>query len=615
MPRTSGRVMRHRRPGPYGPGKSLDFTTSSILACLESLDSAVSLGIAIQLRYGDWDSIVRREINPLDYSGPDHFRVDYLAVSLLSKVDFISIPGVDKKAVALAKWRECEELCAVTNRRLQRHGSMPELVWLALRKARRKICRLLGDFSWDDAMVHAGFGRGGTTRIPRREACVANKVWGELHASSLNLVSASDCFEEVFALNKRIFDCSDKESGPSIGVVPVRWNKVTTVPKSAKTDRPIASEPDLNIWMQKGIGGLIRQRLKRIGIDLDDQTNNQRLAAVGSRDGSLATIDLSSASDLVSIGIVEWLLPDDWLQPLAQTRSTHARLPDGTEHLYRKWSSMGNGNTFELETLIFWGLTSAVCELVDAPLHHGVIVYGDDIIAPSVAYDSIVEVFTYCGFVINPKKSFATGPFRESCGKHYFEGEDVTPFYLRKRLDGPHRWFWWVNRIRYWARREVAGFYYCDSRWRRFYESQRRLFGALKGDDGRLLSSFTVPCGFGEDSGFVSNWDESRSWFRRERRNPKQKVLQVLEFEMLCHVRKLRTADLPGSLAAWLLQAGKPADLLANPDQSECYHDAPAHDEDEVPQQLRVNDLPTDHWSYSRKRGGVWQWYDIGPWI
>ena len=49
-------------------------------------------------------------------------------------------------------------------------------------------------------------------------------------------------------------------------------NRITTVPKNGLTDRSIAIEPTMNLYLQLGVDGFIRKRLKRWGIDLDDQT-------------------------------------------------------------------------------------------------------------------------------------------------------------------------------------------------------------------------------------------------------------------------------------------------------------------------------------------------------
>jgi len=85
---------------------------------------------------------------------------------------------------------------------------------------------------------------------------------------------------------------------------------------------------------------------------------------------------------------------------------------------------MGNGFTFELESLIFYAACSAVSENVS--------VFGDDIIVPTGRYEDVRNVLEHLGFSINQSKSYATSYFRESCGSDYFGGTDCTPVYLRR---------------------------------------------------------------------------------------------------------------------------------------------------------------------------------------
>jgi hypothetical protein len=145
------------------------------------------------------------------------------------------------------------------------------------------------------------------------------------------------------------------------------------------------------------------------------------------------------------------LLPEDWYLALKQARSPVGTLPDGTVIQYQKVSSMGNGFTFELESLLFWALASSVLSLLctSKPL---LAVYGDDIIVPSSVAHTLLWILRFVGFTPNASKTFIRGPFRESCGKHYFRGVDVTPFYVRKDIASPDRLIWAANSIRTWAK-------------------------------------------------------------------------------------------------------------------------------------------------------------------
>jgi hypothetical protein len=114
----------------------------------------------------------------------------------------------------------------------------------------------------------------------------------------------------------------------------------------------------------------------------------------------------------------------------------------------QKFSSMGNGFTFELESLIFWALSKSVSDFVS--------VYGDDIIVDSTCRDRFVDLFRFCGFTTNESKSFWSGPFRESCGKHYFQGTDVTPIYQKDSDENIENLLASLNRLRRWYYRRYG---------------------------------------------------------------------------------------------------------------------------------------------------------------
>jgi hypothetical protein len=53
-------------------------------------------------------------------------------------------------------------------------------------------------------------------------------------------------------------------------------------------------------------------------------------------------------------------------------------------------------------------------------------VYGDDIIVPVNMVHSVVRSLESFGIKVNAGKSFWNGKFRESCGKEYYSGHDVS---------------------------------------------------------------------------------------------------------------------------------------------------------------------------------------------
>jgi hypothetical protein len=207
----------------------------------------------------------------------------------------------------------------------------------------------------------------------------------------------------------------------------VSYNSISFVPKTAKTDRSIAVEPLLNSFLQLGVDKVLRKKLCKHGYDLKDQERNKVLARLGSIDGSLATVDLSSASDSISYELVRFLLPTEWFLLLDSLRSGAYKL-GGVVSTYEKFCSMGNGFCFPLETLIFAAAARAAIHEVNCGRCHAV--YGDDIILPTEAFKSIERILGVCGFSVNRRKSFSDGPFRESCGADWYRGQDVRPVYL-----------------------------------------------------------------------------------------------------------------------------------------------------------------------------------------
>lgn len=232
----------------------------------------------------------------------------------------------------------------------------------------------------------------------------------------------------------------------------VPGNKIAFVPKSFETHRTIAIEPTLNLYLQLGVDGYIRNRLKAWLIDLDDQARNQRFAGWGSIYSNFSTLDLSSASDTVALRLVRELLPPAWYDYLVALRSPRGscRVPGVIDRVftYEKISSMGNGYTFALESLVFAAIVHAVIKYKSGKyLPSKVAVYGDDIIVPTEYTDDVINFLQRAGFALNLDKSFTSGPFRESCGADWFLGQPVRAVYLKEYPTSVKNLFNDYNRI------------------------------------------------------------------------------------------------------------------------------------------------------------------------
>lgn len=453
------------------------------LACVHAQkagDSPQAIEIRALLAERSVQKLCTFELDVSQLSDPvEYYHLRQILAFFQKRADLV-LDGVSKVDAAWKTFEEAEALCRETNELFRLYSSggfyFHPRVESVLYVAQRKISTILGDLpSLCDLKLR--FGPGATTQVKRRDASARRKLSQAFACSEDSVELLQELLEEM-----PLWSQAPCEGGPDSISTSVHLHdaKVSFVPKTAKTDRTIAIEPSLTGMVQLAIGDHIAGRLRQVGVDLQDQTLNQRLALKGSRTGALATLDLSSASDTVACGLVESLLPFDWWEFLSKARTHRARTPSGLRRL-EKFSTMGNGFTFALESLIFYALAKACAELTSS--EGEVSVYGDDIIVPVGANQLLQEVLCACGFKVNRKKSFATGSFRESCGKDYFSGISVRPCYIKAALS-PQTLFILHN-------------YYVREGWWEFaplvleaIPAHLRLFGPDGFGDGHLLGDF-----------------------------------------------------------------------------------------------------------------------------
>jgi len=215
------------------------------------------------------------------------------------------------------------------------------------------------------------------------------------------------------------------------------------VNKDARGPRTIIREPLYRLFVQMSFHDWLKGKLEKVTsnrVNFQSQEFNRSLALSSSINKEYATIDLSKASDSVSVHVIRMLVKHiPALRWFIVHRSEYVSVDNGEKQSYylNKVAGMGSGLTFPLMSL----LIHLVCSDAIATASRGTVsfkkamrlvyVYGDDIIVPTKYYDVVVEGLQKVLLVPNKSKSFRNSHFRESCGGDYFNGEPVSPVRLK----------------------------------------------------------------------------------------------------------------------------------------------------------------------------------------
>lgn len=227
-------------------------------------------------------------------------------------------------------------------------------------------------------------------------------------------------------------------------------SRLHAVPKTQSGPRLIAAEPTAHQWMQGALQRWIEDACASSilgdSIDFRAQDASRQLAREASRTGSHATVDLSSASDRLTCRLVEYCFQAN-RSLLDALHACRTRVVAMNEHddsdiiMLRKFATQGSAVIFPVQTIVYtmiagWALALSRGLENDfdsiAGLMSQVRVFGDDIIIPTDAYPVLVRLLTSLRLKVNVSKSYANGKFRESCGQDAYDGEDVTPAYIRQ---------------------------------------------------------------------------------------------------------------------------------------------------------------------------------------
>jgi len=431
-------------------------------ALCEDVATPRALAVKLLADSGEWTQLLKLRVRPHDYADSESYWKDALVTELLRKCQITT--EVDREGAAVATFYACERRNAATNARLTRF--IPEDAFVE-HPGDERVMRFIDAWRKDVDFV---LGTLPTHLTPRFSGGATYGDAGSLTTtpdkmSSTPTITSSArdllCFWQETSWFRTLCEDRPWQSDP----LTVRGNKFFTVPKDAEKHRGCCKEPSINISFQLDVGRLMKTRLRRIGIDLKTGQDLHRvLAQKASLNGELATIDMSNASDTLCRVLPRLVLRKEWFTLLDSLRATHTLMfgrrrktdqplpgvPDSNcDHWVRleKFSSMGNGFTFELESLIFATLARRVVadEGGDPDL---VKCYGDDLIVPVEHTKSVLAALAFFGFEPNNRKTFSEGPFRESCGGDFFGGVPVRAHYLEEIPDEPQKWISLANGLR-----------------------------------------------------------------------------------------------------------------------------------------------------------------------
>jgi len=243
-------------------------------------------------------------------------------------------------------------------------------------------------------------------------------------------------FEPISSIqDPRIFQWRDEElshwyemdDGTYVPEAKLPISRLCVVPKDHRGPRIICAEPKEIQFAQQGLARVLcnivaSDPIASRHIHFRDQRPNFRLSRYYKR---VATVDLSDASDHVSMALMRAIFPREVCDILSRVRSILVRDPD--EELTRVYcyATMGSALCFPVETLVFWAIAQA-CVPDNVKEAADVLVFGDDIIVPLEYLDRVCDSLQQCDLIINRKKTCGPcTPVRESCGSWFWFGKDA----------------------------------------------------------------------------------------------------------------------------------------------------------------------------------------------
>lgn len=287
---------------------------------------------------------------------------------------------------------------------------------------------------------HGSHSRGATAELTRQTATMQRKEQYLIAPYWISMLPGMDVEQFRYVSNRKIPRCSVYGEQP----------------KTLCKKRIVSAEPTILQFLQHGYrDDLVRYcthvPILREMVDLTDQEANRLLAKQGSNLGHYGTIDLSSASDSVTVTLVKKLFRrcPALLTVLLITRAKEIRLGRKSSKVIKleKYAAMGSALCFIIECIVF----AAICEAARRDSNSVKLskVYGDDMVVPTEYTDRVISYLKALHFIVNEDKSFVNtlrltfkrpgtrlALFREACGGEYLNGVDVAPLRVSRQCEG-----------------------------------------------------------------------------------------------------------------------------------------------------------------------------------
>lgn len=306
-------------------------------------------------------------------------------------------------------------------------GAMAPLGALVCQRARSIARGILGTYHPEETVVRGRFGRKSSIGCPLAFAYIDHKL-----TDVKAFTGSSECskwfMSEVVSNDEILSELVQgilRKGAPDLEHESLN---LVNVPKSWKVHRTITPLTLITLFYSYGVGSQVEERLRDCGLDIKRLQQRHRVLIKGmSLSRKSATADLSSASQSLTSGLLNRILPREWYRAISRTFSRQV-VYGGKSYYTESVLPMGNGLTFPVETLVFYVVLKAIAEL--AGVKGLISVYGDDLIYPSKLHRYVAVIFPLLNFRLNLDKTFVKAPFRESCGSDFYRGIDVRPAYL-----------------------------------------------------------------------------------------------------------------------------------------------------------------------------------------